>query len=496
MVVETAITIARAVKAGVDIYGTVSAILKGKQSNRYLEKISSDLGGIRIEFERISNHITMAANLDAVRDVTQNRQRHVENLRDVREALEPVQRAVGDDILSSAMIWTPEKMKKAMGKNPWEVLLFIQPVALATPPNDPNLVPIIFEHSGVQYIGWQVQGTFPMLFDCHYEELWKPNNAQSGKIVFPDQVQQTNELELESTEVLFGLESTEVLFQRGWKYANAEGVAQNLVEAIKWYRKAAKRGHVDAQCNLGRMYKKVDRVTEYVSLHSFHNHGNFVEAISWFRKAAEQGHPGAHVELGWMYEFGWGAAEDPAEAVRWYRKAAEQGYAQAQHNLGNMYERGKGVTQDFAEAAKWYRRAAKQGHPRAQYRLGCMYSAGKGMAQDLAKAAEWRYKAAEQGYVDAQVDLGVIYENGKGVPQDPTEAVKWYHKAAEQNHTQAQVNLGLMYELGRGVAQDKAEAARWYRKAAAKAAKDWNTDLRDLAEAYLKRCEHSCIKGS
>lgn len=175
--IETAITVARAVKGVVDIYGAVGAIRKGRQTERYLEKFSSDMGGIRVALERISNHI-MIANLDAVRDVTQNRQCYIENLRDVREALEPIQRAIGDDILSSAMIWTPEKMNKAMSENPWEVLLFIQPVALAKPPDNPNLMPIIFEHSGVQYIGWQAKGTLPMLFDCQYENLWVPRQPE------------------------------------------------------------------------------------------------------------------------------------------------------------------------------------------------------------------------------------------------------------------------------------------------------------------------------
>ena len=408
--IEAALTIARAVKAGFDVYGTVSAILRGKQSNRLLERISNDLGNMKIEFERISNRITMARNLDAVQDVTQSRQRHVEDLRDVREALEPVQKAVGDDILSSAMIWTPEKMKKAMGQNPWEVLLFIQPVALAKPPNDPNLTPIIFEHSGVQYIGWQAKGTLPMLFDCHYEELWKPNSIQRGKIVSPQEVPQTNQ---------FKLEDPETLFQRGLKYANGDGVAKNSTEALKWYRKAAEQGHASAQYSLGRMYQN-----------------------------------------------GTGVARDPAEAVRWYRKAAEQDNARAQCNLGFMYGTGKGVAQDSVEAVRWYRKAAEQGDVRAQDNLGIMYDHGKGIAQDLVEAVRWYRKAAEQGDAKAQCNLGFMYDRGRGVAQDPIESVHWYRKAAEQGNARAQCSLGFIYDTGEGVARDPVKAAYWLRKAA------------------------------
>ena len=318
--IETAITIAQAIKAGYGLYETASAILKGKQSDRYLEKISNDLGGIRVEFERLSNHITMAKNLDAIQDVTQSQQRYVKNLQDVREALEPVQRAIGDDILSSAMIWTPEKMKKAMGKNPWEVLLFIQPVALAKPPNDPNFMPIIFEHSGVQYIGWQAKGTLPMLFDCHYKELWKPADNQS-KIVLSPQVPLTDKSRPFWKRLTQKINS-KTQYRLGQKYLNGEGVAQDLGKALACYR-----------------------------------------------KAAEQGHAGAQADLGWIYRNGSGVAQDLVKAVQWYRKAAEQGNADAQCNLGFMYQGGKGVPQDANEAIQWFQKAAEQGHFLAKERL-------------------------------------------------------------------------------------------------------------------------------
>ena len=393
--IETAITIARAVKAGVDIYGTVSAILRGKQSNYYLEKISGDLGNIRIEFERISNHITMATNLDAVRDITQNRQRRVESLRDIREILEPVQRAIGDDILSSAMIWTPEKMKKAMGKNPWEVLLFIQPVALAKPPNDPNLMPIIFEHSGIQYIGWQAKGTFPMLFDCQYEELWKPNDAESQETV--------------------SSHDTQFQYQPGVTYIDSKGEFHGP----------------EPQYELGWMYE-----TGFNSAAR-----DMTEAVKWYRKAAEQGHIQAQLRLGLIYERGEGVAQDPIEAVKWYRKAAAQGDAHTQVNLGLMYERGEGVAQDPAEAVKWYRKAAAQGDAWGQNNLGWMYANGEGVAQDPAEAVKWYRKAAAQGNAHAQANLGLMYETGRGVTQSDAEAIKWYTKAAEQSNDFAKERL-------------------------------------------------------
>ena len=79
-----------------------------------------------------------------------------------------------------------------------------------------------------------------------------------------------------------------------------------------------------------------------------------VEAVKWYRKAAEQEHASAKNNLGVMYHNGYGVAQDYVEAVKWYRKAAEQEYAPAQYNLGIIYKNGYGVAQDYVAAYMWY----------------------------------------------------------------------------------------------------------------------------------------------
>jgi TPR repeat protein len=49
--------------------------------------------------------------------------------------------------------------------------------------------------------------------------------------------------------------------------------------------------------------------------------------LKWARKAADQGAVEALMMLGYIYESGEGGTQDYAEAMKWYRKAAEQGYA-------------------------------------------------------------------------------------------------------------------------------------------------------------------------
>jgi hypothetical protein len=54
------------------------------------------------------------------------------------------------------------------------------------------------------------------------------------------------------------------------------------------------------------------------------NH-NDTEAVKWWHKAAERGHAKAQHTLGELYDYGIGVPKDEAESVKWYRKAAEQG---------------------------------------------------------------------------------------------------------------------------------------------------------------------------
>eukprot|EP00729_Bicosta_minor_P032700 gene32700-biopygen10627 len=210
-----------------------------------------------------------------------------------------------------------------------------------------------------------------------------------------------------------------------------------------------------AQYNLGTVYRDGEGVEQ-----------DHVEAVKWFRKAAEAGDAAAQFNLGVMYRDGEGVEQDHVEAVKWYRKAAEAADADAQCNLGNMYENGEGVAQDHVEAAKWYRKAAEAGDADAQCNLGNMYENGEGVAQDHVEAATWYRKSAEAGFAMAQYSLGIAYRDGEGVEQDHVEAFKWFRKAADAGDADAQCHLGSMYINGQGVEQDFAGALKWLQLAA------------------------------
>ncbi len=127
------------------------------------------------KFEKLSEHIIYAPNLQAVEDTTKTTQQVYRDYKQIHDTLEPVQRALNQDILSSAMILTPDKMQQALITNPFEILADARPIDCFDGSRmPPEGVPVIFERDGVKFMGWQLKGTLPFLFNCRYDELWIP----------------------------------------------------------------------------------------------------------------------------------------------------------------------------------------------------------------------------------------------------------------------------------------------------------------------------------
>jgi len=259
----------------------------------------------------------------------------------------------------------------------------------------------------------------------------------------------------------------------GWSYETGHVFPQDYVEAIRWYRKAAKRGDAVAKDRLTRLEKQLRAK------------GNWPP-----RPRQAKGKPALTPD----YKAGWAAwvREDYLTALKLWRPMAEQGDGEAQRNIGEMYYEGWGVTKDYAEAVKWYRKAAKQNVTWAGVSLNRIYEQLRAEGNwpprsrqakakptftpdfqygiyafrkgDYATAVKnWR-PLAEQGNANAQTRLGETYRAGLGVTKDFKEAAHWYRKAAKQGDAFAQYNLGLIYHYGLGVTKDYKEAIRWYRK--------------------------------
>lgn len=190
------------------------------------------------------------------------------------------------------------------------------------------------------------------------------------------------------------------------------------------------------------------------------------DASRWFRRAAERGHAEAQYHLGLTYLNGQGVRHAYDAAAHWLRQAADQGHALAQRNLAVLYFQGRGVPRDHAATVEWLKRAAVKGCVHAQVDLARVYLTGDGVWDPVA-AVSWLHHLAEGGHRDQQYYLGLMYYDGRGVSCDRVVAATWFRRAADQWHHEAEYRLGLMYRDGIGVPQDLGNAAGWLRRAAA-----------------------------
>mmetsp|Transcript_14732 Transcript_14732/g.32688 ORF Transcript_14732/g.32688 Transcript_14732/m.32688 type:complete len:236 (-) Transcript_14732:235-942(-) len=131
-------------------------------------------------------------------------------------------------------------------------------------------------------------------------------------------------------------------------------------------------------------------------------------AMTFFRKAAERGHADAQRSYGHMLQYGRGCEKDEKAAVEWYKKAAQQENADGQFALGFCYAHGKGVPKDDKEAVMLFRKAAEKGHADATRSLATMYKYGRGVQRDPEEAEQLFLRASQGLKTNAQRSLGFM----------------------------------------------------------------------------------------
>jgi TPR repeat protein len=118
-------------------------------------------------------------------------------------------------------------------------------------------------------------------------------------------------------------------------------------------------------------------------------HDDLVEAEKYFRKAAEQNYTPAQVQLGELKH----AAQENEEATGWFLMAAYQGDAAGAYDLGQMYISGDGVEPNLAKAVYWTNYSAEKNYLPAIEILVNAYRVGDlGLKVDLDKVKEWESK--------------------------------------------------------------------------------------------------------
>ena len=95
--------------------------------------------------------------------------------------------------------------------------------------------------------------------------------------------------------------------------------------AFKLWLPLAEQGEANVQFNLGVMYANGQGVKQ-----------DDVEAVKWYRKAAEQGNANAQMILGTVYFLGKGVQFNKALAKEWFGKACDNGYQDGCEYYGKL----------------------------------------------------------------------------------------------------------------------------------------------------------------
>lgn len=203
--------------------------------------------------------------------------------------------------------------------------------------------------------------------------------------------------------------------------------------AFRWYSKAAKQGHSDAQFELAKLYylgletkeKKKDSDTygEYETITVVPQNSRL--ALNFYRKAAEQGHPDAQYQLSEFYFNGL----EMTEEIKGERSSE--------------YDIGKTVTLvpvNYMTAYKWCLLAKKNGYDKEQAAQQQAAIEQYMTPAQKAKSNEFIVQEtdvkqlldkAQIGDVNAQYSLGLCYATGKDVIENKAEAAKWFGKVKE-----------------------------------------------------------------
>ena len=143
---------------------------------------------------------------------------------------------------------------------------------------------------------------------------------------------------------------------------------RNWIGASDLLRPLAEQGNAQAQLAMGILGRKCACLPGWPRITG-------PSAREWFEKAAAQGNVQAETELGNLYR---DFRTYPA-AVSWYQKAADQGDAEAAYNLGLMYDEGQGVERNESLARKWLSKAVAGGNSDARQRLALVEQESSGI---------------------------------------------------------------------------------------------------------------------
>jgi len=247
-----------------------------------------------------------------------------------------------------------------------------------------------------------------------------------------------------------------------------------MAPAAFWLEQAAENGHEYAANELGYCYlMSVCGVAQ-----------DYVEAVRWFEIAVDSGDATAAFNLGRMMAKGHGAPRDDIEATRLLAVAANSGNDAAAFSVAFRYGEGLGAAPNFPASRRYFRQIETAGYEPADFLLDDayfqMFHGAAAIAAALDRAA---VRPDEMG--DALMDIVDIFEDALAIGDDvftvrfadettfeytseygPYLVFNLIRIAASLGATQAQLRFASLYEQGQVVPRSMIEAHYWRQRAA------------------------------
>ena len=197
--------------------------------------------------------------------------------------------------------------------------------------------------------------------------------------------------------------------------------------AVSMWQPFAENGDADAMFNMGQAYKLGRGVALDKTI-----------ASDWYRRAAVKGHLPAQANLGILLF----QATEKAEAVRWLKAAADKGEMRAQYVLGIVHWNGDGAAKSLPLAYAYLVRAAAQGLPEATKALNELSQ----VIQPLDRANGWQIATslANGSGIPAQFQSGIQPPPMMAVTTPPPAIVVASAPAAPSGTSTAALNAAAL----------------------------------------------------
>lgn len=148
-------------------YDWVSGATFDQRFDRFTKQVTDQLQEIRNGVYRLP--------IQEVSDTSYSAQRVIQDVRQIGQAVEPIQKVLHTKIALSDSIVTPDKFREAFRHNPEDILFGIRPLAgeplIKEYSSDPTVCPVLFEKWGTHFIGMIKVGYARDYLNLDYQPL-------------------------------------------------------------------------------------------------------------------------------------------------------------------------------------------------------------------------------------------------------------------------------------------------------------------------------------